>query len=460
MAFLCSFGAIIHHHGVKKRETVPHVYIANHTCFVDYIILSSYKFCHACVSENHGGLFGFLFRNILNSNGSISFKRSEKQDRNVVKRRLSEHINNVSLSPMLVFPEGTCVNNKYTVLFQKGIFELDVLFKPVAIKFRRNVMDPYWNRRKHSFTIHLLYLMTRWKLEADVWWIDDVYKKKNVIAKNDTKLASNVLDAAKENSMINDFVSDNKDNDTKDDNNKQDDANKENNKIHDESKENIYESATDLANRIKMMISEKGGLKNVYWNGYFKSQPVLRDREILREAYRQFYIQRDEYEANNKVGKITIENSIVNDSNKGKDNIKDKDNVKDIDNKDNTDNKDTNKYNNKNADRVGYRNKNEKSYTRNRNIKTYNNYTRSLNIKNVARNYERIYFERFTYENVIENVLQEYLKMKTGKIEFVATDDFWWGNNRRKGICKCKKEKKMYCHEGGCRSEYFMQKHN
>lgn len=37
-------------------------------------------------------------------------------------------------NPMIIFPEGTCVNNKYAIRFQKGAFELGVKVCPVGIK--------------------------------------------------------------------------------------------------------------------------------------------------------------------------------------------------------------------------------------------------------------------------------------------------------------------------------------
>lgn len=37
-------------------------------------------------------------------------------------------------NPMIIFPEGTCVNNEYAIRFQKGAFELGVKVCPVGIK--------------------------------------------------------------------------------------------------------------------------------------------------------------------------------------------------------------------------------------------------------------------------------------------------------------------------------------
>ena len=35
------------------------------------------------------------------------------------ERRLKEHVAAPDSNPLLIFPEGTCVNNEYTVMFKK-----------------------------------------------------------------------------------------------------------------------------------------------------------------------------------------------------------------------------------------------------------------------------------------------------------------------------------------------------
>lgn len=225
--FVTSFGAKIKHHGIKRRLNVPHVFVANHTSFLDFLVLSSHKFAHASVAEAHGGLFGFLFKSILTKNGSLLFKRSDKSDRNKVSAMIKEHVAKNKAS-MLIFPEGTCVNNKYSVLYQKGAFDLDAVVCPVAIKYRKNLLDPYWNTSNHTFFVHLLYLMSRWKLDVDVYWMEPQRKR------------------------------------------------------HDE-------AACEFALRVKKEISSVANLKDVIWNGYFKSAPVLKDRELLKEAFIKVY---------------------------------------------------------------------------------------------------------------------------------------------------------------------------
>ncbi|EQB61962.1 1-acyl-sn-glycerol-3-phosphate acyltransferase [Vairimorpha apis BRL 01] len=130
--------------------------------------------------------------------------------------------------PMLVFPEGTCVNNKYVVMFQKGVFELDVEICPVSIKFDRTLQDPYWNRRRLGFTLQLLYLMSRWYLEADVHWLPPLKRKE-------------------------------------------------------------IENATNFAERTRRIIAKASNLKVSLWNGYLKSSPAFKDRDLLKVAFLKTY---------------------------------------------------------------------------------------------------------------------------------------------------------------------------
>ncbi len=48
--------------------------------------------------------------------------------------RMKEHVANPAAVPLLIFPEGTCVNNEYCVLFKRGAFDLGATVCPVAIK--------------------------------------------------------------------------------------------------------------------------------------------------------------------------------------------------------------------------------------------------------------------------------------------------------------------------------------
>ena len=67
------------------------------------------------------------------------------------QERLKEHVADASRLPLLIFPEGTCVNNKYCVMFKRGAFDLGVDVVPVAIKYDNIFVDAFWNSRRQSF---------------------------------------------------------------------------------------------------------------------------------------------------------------------------------------------------------------------------------------------------------------------------------------------------------------------
>lgn len=215
------------HVGKKEVQKEPHVYVSNHTSFIDYVVLSSHKFIHSCISEDHSGLFGFILKNILSQNGSIGFKRTDKRDKAEVLAKVKHQVLEMR-TPMLVFPEGTCVNNESIVMFQKGVFELGVKVFPVGIRYSKRVIDPYWNRRAHGFTMHLMYLFTRWGMDAEVHWMPPMMREPG-------------------------------------------------------------EDAIVFGHRVKNAIAKEMGLRNTIWNGYFKSSPMMNDREVMKECFQIVY---------------------------------------------------------------------------------------------------------------------------------------------------------------------------
>ncbi|KAL0383861.1 UNVERIFIED_CONTAM: Glycerol-3-phosphate acyltransferase 9 [Sesamum radiatum] len=119
---------------------------------IDFIILEQMT-AFAVIMQKHPGWVGLLQSTILESLGCIWFNRSESKDREIVARKLREHVNGADNNPLLIFPEGTCVNNHYTVMFKKGAFELGCTVCPIAIKYNKIFVDAFWNSRKVRDTI-------------------------------------------------------------------------------------------------------------------------------------------------------------------------------------------------------------------------------------------------------------------------------------------------------------------
>lgn len=47
---------------------------------------------------------------------------------------MKEHVDDPDKLPILIFPEGTCINNTSVMQFKKGSFEVGSVIYPVAIK--------------------------------------------------------------------------------------------------------------------------------------------------------------------------------------------------------------------------------------------------------------------------------------------------------------------------------------
>ena len=78
------------------------------------------------------------------------------KDRLVVAERMKAHVQAADTTPLLIFPEGTCVNNEYCVMFKRGAFDLGATVCPIAIKYNKIFVDAFWNSKRQSFTAHLV----------------------------------------------------------------------------------------------------------------------------------------------------------------------------------------------------------------------------------------------------------------------------------------------------------------
>ena len=92
-------------------------------CPPDVVILSVDR-PYALVGQSHPGFMGVIQRSLSRGAAHIWFQRSEAKDRLEVARRLREHVEDLEKLPILIFPEGTCINNTVVMQFKKGSFEV------------------------------------------------------------------------------------------------------------------------------------------------------------------------------------------------------------------------------------------------------------------------------------------------------------------------------------------------
>jgi glycerol-3-phosphate O-acyltransferase 3/4 len=135
---------VIKFHGVRpsqkvKRDgskTLPGIFVANHSSMIDFIILQQ-SYSYAVVGQKHPGWIGFCQEYLLGCLDPIWFHRGQTKNRKVVAELLQKHAHDAEKTPLLVFPEGTCVNNEYVVQFKQAVFNLGVPINPIAIKYNK-----------------------------------------------------------------------------------------------------------------------------------------------------------------------------------------------------------------------------------------------------------------------------------------------------------------------------------
>ena len=97
--------------------------MANHTSPLDVMILSMDN-VYAMVGQRQGGVLGFVQRTLSRAADHIWFERSVANDRSLVLKALKEHFDDPNKLPIIIFPEGTCINNTSVMQFKKGSFEV------------------------------------------------------------------------------------------------------------------------------------------------------------------------------------------------------------------------------------------------------------------------------------------------------------------------------------------------
>lgn len=166
----CGITSRLKFHNRQYRARNGDMCVANHTSPIDVVLLACDN-CYALVGQRHGGLLGILECALSRATNHVWFDRGEMKDRQLVTEKLRQHLSFKTNLPVLIFPEGTCINNSAVMLFRKGSFETTDKVCPVAIKYDPRFGDPFWNSSKQSYLQYLLLMMSSWAIKCDVWYL-------------------------------------------------------------------------------------------------------------------------------------------------------------------------------------------------------------------------------------------------------------------------------------------------
>ncbi|XP_063371343.1 glycerol-3-phosphate acyltransferase 3 isoform X1 [Cydia amplana] len=218
-----SLSVVIDYHD-KQNMPKGGICVANHTTIIDVAVLSSNQ-CFSMIGQRHGGFLGLLQRALARASPHIWFERSEVKDRTAVARRLKEHISVPDNPPILIFPEGTCINNTSVMQFKKGSFEVGGWIYPVAIKYDPRFGDAFWNSSRYGMLHYLLNMMSSWAIVCDVWYLPPMRRGER-------------------------------------------------------------EDAVAFANRVKAAVAARGGLIDLQWDGQLKRMKAKKEwRELQQEEF-------------------------------------------------------------------------------------------------------------------------------------------------------------------------------
>ncbi|MEQ2306286.1 Glycerol-3-phosphate acyltransferase 4 [Ameca splendens] len=171
-----SLSGVITYHNRENKPKNDGICVANHTTPIDGIILANDR-CYSLVGQLHGGLLGMIQRAMVKSSPHIWFERAEVKDRHLVAKRLRDHVADENKHPVLIFPEGTCVNNTSVMMFKKGSFEIGCTIYPAAIKYDSRFGDAFWNSSQSGLVGYLLRLMSSWAIVCSVWYLPPMNRK-------------------------------------------------------------------------------------------------------------------------------------------------------------------------------------------------------------------------------------------------------------------------------------------
>lgn len=180
-----ALGMIINFHMEENMPQDGSICVANHTTVLDMIVLMSDR-TYSTIGQKHGGIIGFVQEALDGLTSNIWFDRSDVNDRHQVSNLMTQHVSqtNPKKDPIMIFPEGTCINNTSVMRFNKGSFEIKTKFYPVAIKYNAYYGDAFWNSSKYSMAHYLFQILTNWCLVADVFYLPGIEKSETESALN------------------------------------------------------------------------------------------------------------------------------------------------------------------------------------------------------------------------------------------------------------------------------------
>ncbi|XP_016986673.1 glycerol-3-phosphate acyltransferase 3 [Drosophila rhopaloa] len=162
-------------HNIEHRPTKG-ICVCNHTSPLDVLVLM----CdgnYSLTGQVHDGILGVLQRALSRVSPHMWFDRRELADREALGLVLRLHCAAKDRPPVLLFPEGTCINNTAVMQFKKGSFAVSDVVCPVAIRYDRRFGEAYWDSTRYSMLRYMLMVVSSWCICCDVWYMPPLSRR-------------------------------------------------------------------------------------------------------------------------------------------------------------------------------------------------------------------------------------------------------------------------------------------
>lgn len=210
----CCIPVVRRVHNVEHRPQTG-ICVCNHTSPVDVLMLMC-DVHYSLTGQRHDGILGVIQRALARASPHMWFERRALSDRESLGVVLRLHATVDGWPPVLLFPEGTCINNTAVMRFKKGSFAICNVVHPVAMRYDRRYGDAFWDSTRSSMLRYILMLISSWTIICDIWYMPAV-----------TRLPG--------------------------------------------------ESSIDFASRVKAVIAAKAGIEDLPWDGNLKRWNPVRD---------------------------------------------------------------------------------------------------------------------------------------------------------------------------------------
>ncbi|XP_068139776.1 glycerol-3-phosphate acyltransferase 3-like [Drosophila tropicalis] len=170
----CCIPIMMRFHNVENRPTLG-ISVCNHTSPLDVLALMC-DVHYSLTGQRHDGILGIMQRSLVRASPHMWFNRRALGDREALGMLLRLHVGTNDRPPILIFPEGTCINNTAVMQFKKGSFTVSNVVYPVAVRYDRRFGEAYWDSTRYSMLRYMLMVISSWCIACDIWYLPPVRK--------------------------------------------------------------------------------------------------------------------------------------------------------------------------------------------------------------------------------------------------------------------------------------------